>query len=319
MRVRQRLGLLAGIAILASGSVLLEIFLLRTYAAVYGQHIALLVLPLALLGAGAGALLVHLMPSLADRRAVFASLGNFASLAAAGAVAALLVAIHVKPPEAFTELGRMVAIGASAALPFAFAGMALAAAFRHARRTPGWVTFAMFSGAAFTGPIAVAFMLAGALRVGIVAGLVDGLAALAFYVVSKDLAPDTIIDPRRPWEPPLGLRHRRPRGAVVATVLLASVVLLTGDLGSPWLRLPSLRFAALDKVDVQQWTPLGLVTVDRMAGASSTWMRLDGTVGTQIFEAKSAPTPAPDEMAFLFHKDQGPVLVLAAGGGREVR
>lgn len=315
MRVRQRLGLLAGIAILAAGSVLLEISLLRTYAAVYGRHVSLLVLPLALLGAGAGAVVLHVVPSLARPRNLFASLGYFAAFTAAATLAALLVSIHVKAPVGFDELGRMTVIAVAVMLPFGSVGMAAAAAFRHARRTPGWVSFALFAGAAFAGPSVVAAVQFGAPRAGILAALFDGLGGLVFYLVARGASGEP---PMRPWEPPELNPVPRPHGGVVATVILASVVLLAGDLGSPWLRLPALRFAPFDKPEVRTWTPLGLLTVDKAVGGAA-WMRTDGTGGAQILEGKNQPPASADDLPYVLRKGQGPALILGAGGGREVR
>jgi spermidine synthase len=310
MPTRQRLGLLAGIALLACGAILLEIGLHRTYSALFGQHLALIVLPAALLGAGAGGVAVYLAPSLARPRTLFSRLGYLSLLAAVGAVAALLIIIHVKAPETLDRaaVARLAEMAVAAMLPFVFVGMALAAAFRCAPRDAGRLGFAAFGAAALTGPLAVLALRAGAPRVGLMVAIVDGLAGLAFY-----FAPRSPTAPGTPPHAPI-----RPPGAVVATLMLASCVLLAGDLGAPWLKIPGLRWAQLDKTEAQEWSVLGLLTVDRALGGNAV-MRTDGTAGVPIFDAKTTPPLQPDELAYALQKESGPVLVVDAGGGRDVR
>ena len=308
MPPRQRLGLLAGIAFLACGAILLEIALHRTYSALFGQHLALIVLPAALLGAGVGGVALYLAPGLARPRTLFARLGYLSGLAAAGAVGALLVIIHLKAPETLDRaaLGPLTQIALAATVPFVFVGMALAAALRCAPRDAGRIGFAAFGAAAIAGPLAVVALRLGAPRLGLVVAIVDGLAALAFY-----------LGPRAPHAAP---PHApvRPPGGLVATILLAASVLLAGDLGAPWLKLPALRWAPIEKAEAQEWSVLGLLTVDKPAGGAAI-MRTDGTAGVPILDAKTTPPLQPDELAYALQKEAGPVLVLDAGGGRDVR
>lgn len=322
MPPRQRLGLLAGIALLACGAVLLELCFHRTYSALFGQHLALLVLPAALLGAGTGGILLYLAPALARPRTLFSRLGYLSGLAAATTVGALLVMIHLKPPEALDRaaLGALAQIALAPTVPFVFVGMAVAAAFRCAPRDAGRLGFAAFGAAAITGPLAVLALRLGAPRLGLVVVIVDGLAALMFYLGPRHAAhaahaahPAHSAHPAHPLHTPI-----RPPGALVATILLASSVLLAGDLGAPWLKLPGLRWAPLDKAEAQEWSVLGLLTVDKAAGGAAT-MRTDGTAGAPIFEAKTTPPTQADELAYALQKEPGPVLVLDAGGGRDVR
>jgi hypothetical protein len=302
MRLRQRLGLRAGIAILTAAAVLLEIALHRVYAALFGQHLALAVLPLALLGAGAGGVVLYLAPSIARPPALLARLGYLAALTAAGTLAALLIIVHVKAPDAFDRgaLGRLLALLVPPALPAFFAGLAIFSILRHAARDLGRLGFTAFAAAAIAGPAAVALLRAGAPRIGLAAMIGDALAALCFYLAAR------------------GQPIPRTRGAVVATALLASCVLLLGDLGAPWLKISGIRWTPFDKTEVQEWTPLGFVTVDRPAGGMSA-LRTDGTFGVHILEGKTPPPFAPDELAYTLHKEPGPVAVLGAGGGRELR
>jgi Spermine/spermidine synthase domain len=309
MRFRPRQGLLAGVAVLAAGAVVLEIALARTTAALLGQHLALAAPALALFGAGLGGALAAALPGLVRRRALLARLAHLAGLAAGATLLSLLVLVHVKVPDVLDRaaLGPLAIVYLSAALPFVLVGVACAGAVRHVPGLGGRVVFAIFAGAALGGPLALGALRAGAPRVGLVVMVMDAVAALLFYLGARGgAAPDG----RNPVQ--------RPRGALVATFLLASGVLLVGDLGAPWLKLPPLRFVPVDKSEVQEWSVLGLLTVDR-ASAGVAWMHTDGTASVPIYEGKTTVPVAPDEMGYVLHRERGPVAVIGGGGGREVR
>src|SRR5215468_152471 len=99
MRLRPRTGLLVGIALLAVGSVVLEIALARATAALLGRHAALAVPTLALAGAGLGGALLAALPGLVRRPALLARLAALSGLAAAATLAALLVLVHLRVPD----------------------------------------------------------------------------------------------------------------------------------------------------------------------------------------------------------------------------
>jgi hypothetical protein len=46
---------------------------------------------------------------------------------------------------------------------------------------------------------------------------------------------------------------------------------------------------------------------------------MDGSTEAAILDPKTTTPPHPDEMAYVLHKDQGPVLVLGSGGGDDLR
>ncbi|APR77270.1 Hypothetical protein A7982_02617 [Minicystis rosea] len=308
MRVRQRLGLRAGLAILVTASVLLEIAFHRIFTALFGHHLALAVLPLALVGAGAGGVVLHLAPSLVRPPVVLARLGVFAALTAAATLAALLIIIHTKPIDALdiTAVGRLAALSVAAALPFFFAGLTIFALLRYAARDIGRLGFAAFAAAAITGPLVIAVIRIGGPRTGLVAMILDALAALALYLAARfGSASEATPLPRAP-------------GGVVATALLASCVLLLGDLGAPWLKIGGLRWASHDKSDAQEWTALGLLTVDKPASNAQA-MRTDGTASVPMLEGKALVQVSPDELPYVLHRDGSPVAIAGAIGGRDVR
>src|SRR5690242_21361688 len=99
MRFRQRHGLFAGIAVLSSGTVVLQIALTRLYSALFGHHLAFLAISLSLFGVGLGGVLLYVFPRLAAPPRLLARLSYLASLASASTVLALLVLLHTKPIE----------------------------------------------------------------------------------------------------------------------------------------------------------------------------------------------------------------------------
>lgn len=324
MRFRPRQGLLAGIAVLAAGSVVFQIALARICAALLGPHFALAVPTLALAGAGLGGALCAAMPGLVRRPALLARLTYLAGLAAAGTLATLLVIVHVKVPDGITRdsLGPIAIVFLTATLPFLFVGIGIGGAVRHVPALAGRIVFSLFGGAAVGAPLAF-----GALRVGpraaLLAGIAYALASLFFYLGARSrLLPPTQPPqsprPGRSASPPDDAEVERPHGSIVATCLLASAVLFAGDLGSPWLKLPPLRFAPNEKAELQEWSGLGLITVDKPQGGIS-WIRTDGTAAVPIYDPKTSIPVAPDEMAYVLQHEKGPVAVIGAGGGREVR
>lgn len=304
MRLRQRLGFRAGIALLAGSTTLLVIALQRVSSALLGQHLALAVLPLALAGAGLGALALHLWPSLVRPQTVLARLGQLACLTSMATLASLLILMHTKAPDAFdrASLPRFAALAAAALLPFVFAGLLLVVGLRYAGRDTGRIGFTIFAAAALTGPLAVFVLRVGAPRAVLVTLILDGLGALAFYLAARVGTEGT----------------PRLNGGLVATAILAGCVLLLGDLGAPWLKIQALRWAAVERVEAQEWTALGLVTVDKHAGGAAQ-LRLDGTAAVPIYEGKTTVPAQPAELVFALHKEPGAVLILGVGGGREVR
>jgi hypothetical protein len=309
----QRHGLFGGIAVLACGTVVLEIALTRLHAALFGQPVALLALALPLVGIALGGALVHLVPKLAPPSALLARLAYLAGAASAGTIAALLVPLNVKAFDAFDRgaMLRLAALYASSALPFVAVGAAVAAALRHAAGAASRIHFAALGGAAFGVLTTVATLTVGAPRACLLVAILYACAGVGFYVGARRGAAAAAATLSEPTE-------RRASGAVVATFVLATVVLFAGDLGAPWLKLPSLRWAAIEKVELQRWTEAALITVDKPAGGSAA-LRLDGTATTTILDGKTTPPAHPDELGYVLHKEQGPAAVLAPGGGRDVR
>jgi hypothetical protein len=201
-----------------------------------------------------------------------------------------------------SAVGPIATVYLTAALPFLFVGIGVGGAVRHVPALGGRIVFALFGGAAIGAPLAFGALRAGAPRAGLLVAIAYALASLLFYWGAHRGDPEV----------------QRPRGSIVATCLLASLVLFAGDLGAPWLKLPPLRFTPVDKSEVQEWSGLGLITVDKpQAGIS--WIHTDGASAVPMYDSKTAIPVAPDEMAYVLQHEHGPVAVIGGGGGREVR
>ncbi len=304
----QRQGLLGGLAVLSCGTVVLQITLTRLYSALFGHHLAFLAISLSLFGVGLGGVLLYVFPALCRPPALLARLAYLAGLCSAATVAALLILLHVKPMEKLdaSALSGLAVLYLSSSLPFVLAGIAVTAAVRHAARDISRVYLVDLAGAAVGGLGAIAALRAGALRACLIVAIIEAVAALCFYAGARSTGPEGTP------------RQQRASGGVVATFILAASVLLAGDIGAPWLKLPPLRWVAVEKVEFQAWNELSLITVEKASGGMA-WMRMDGSATTAILDPKTTPPLHPDEMAYILHKEKGPVLVIGAGGGRDIR
>lgn len=307
---RERTALSFGVALLSAGAIVLEISLTRIYSAFFGHALAFLAVSVSMLGAGAGAGLLRAFPGICRSPKLFSGLAYLSSLAAAATIVSLIALFHEKP-AAIATLNALRPLGltyALSALPFVFVGAAIAAALTRSAREAGALYRVDLMGAALGAPLAIVALRAGASRTGLFVAIAFALAGVVF-ALGPPAARDEAASPSV---------EARPRSAPVATAALATVVLLLGDMWVPWLKLPVMRWAGSDRIDTTEWSELGLVSVDKPSGGS-TWIRFDGGGASQILDMKTTPPLHPDEMAYVLHRDQGPVLVLGAGGGRDVR
>ncbi|WP_437494370.1 hypothetical protein WME75_22365 [Sorangium sp. So ce1014] len=299
MRVSQRSGLFSGVAALACATVLLEISLTRICAALFGEPHAFVALALPLVGAGAGGALLYLAPSLVRPPALFARMAALSSLASGATLAAIILLAQRGPASG--SLPWHALLYAASTVPFALAGLALAAAIRHAASEMPRLYLLDLAGGALGGLAAAVAIRAGAPRAALAAAIFFAVAGVFFYLGSRC----------REGE-------QRASGGLVATFVLGGFVLLAGDLGAPWLRLAGLRRGAPDRTEHEAWSERSLITVDRPR-AGTAMMRLGSAAQSPILDAKTSPPPQPEDMAYALHKDQGPALVVGAGGGRDVR
>jgi hypothetical protein len=299
----QRRGLFAGIAILSFGAVVLQIVFTRLYSALFGHHLAFLAISLSLFGVGLGGVLLYVFPSIARPEVLLGRLANISGAAAAGTLAALLGIVFTRPNERFDahEVFTLTVLYLSSSIPFVLVGLAVAAAVKSAAKDMSRLYVVDLLAAALGGLGAIAALRAGALRAGLIVTIVFALASVVFYLGGK----------RARENPP-------PNGSMVATFALCSLVLLAGDVGAPWLKLPKMRWVTTEKVEFQGWNEMSLITVEKPIGGMA-WMRMDGSAATAILDQKTTAPLHPDEMGYVLHKDKGPVLIIGAGGGRDIR
>ena len=298
---RPPLRVLAAVALVAAATLALQVLVTRIFAALLYYHFGFLAVSLALLGVGAGALLVYLQPARVQRWPLEASLARW-SLALAGSVvvaAWVLVKLDYALDDGVSA-GFLLAFGAAcaaAAVPFLCAGVTIALAVRGYTADIGRVYAFDLAGAA-VGAAAVVPLLwvvdAPTLTVALAA---LGVGAAALFA-------------------PFGREGRwTAAGAVVVTVLvgLAAVTSLfdmpvRGDL----------------EPVAERWTPLnrvlgfappegianGLVTYDRNLGEV---IRFDGRDLPGWRELQEGPPTVGYELA-----PAGRALVIGGGGGRDV-
>ncbi len=311
MRLSQRRGLLVGLALLTSAVVLLEAVFARLYALILGPHIAVAAPTLPLLGLAFGGALALVAPALTRPPRLFARLSVLTSLTAATTAIAMIVIVQPGWVEAITtpQPRRLAILYGASFAPFFFASLAFVGAARHASVNLGKVIGASLAGAAFTALCATAtFRAAGTPRAGLIAAVLAGGAAVAFYAGGQSRTGAYSQDEETPSAGP------------VATFALGAAVLLAGDIGAPWLKVPALRWTRIDRVDYLAWSPRSLLTVEKPQGGVA-WMLTDGTAREAIFEAKKNPDNHAADLAYVLHKDKdrGPVLVIGAGGGVDIK
>lgn len=311
MRLSQRRGLLVGLALLSCAVVLLETVFARLYGLILGPHITSFAPTLPLLGLALGGALVLVAPALTRPPRLFARVAVLTSFTAATASVAMIVIVQPNWVEAIStpQPSRLAVLYGASLAPFFFAGLAFVGSVRHASVNLGHVLASCLAGAAFMALCASATIrAAGAPRAGLVAAVLAGAAAVAFYAGghSKTGAYSQDEEPPSP--------------SMVATFALGAAVLLAGDIGAPWLKIPALRWLRMDRVELLAWSPRALVTVERAQGGVA-WMHTDGLAKEAIFEAKKNPDTHISDLAYLLHrdKDRGPVLVIGAGGGLDLR
>lgn len=323
MSATERRGLLAGLAALAAAAAMLELALTRVGAVVFGPEAPFAVAPLALGATALGAMLAALPEDDRPRP----SLAILAELACATAVAAIMVALHVSDSKVGAPGAEIAALGgrtrgeallvaAIAALPFGLGGAAAGAALRGVATSFGWAGTVLGLGAA-AGSVGGALALrTGGPRAALVAAVVYAIGAAAFTWAARaraaaDSPPPSATDPGH-LPPATDL-------SLAATAVVGSLVLLVGDVGAPWLKLKVARIGLPDRIEVQRWSELGLVTADR-AQSGVAPVRVDGVKRGAAVDGRGTPPAEPEDLAFAYAPDRGPTLVVdTVGAGRTTR
>lgn len=305
----QRVGLFTGVGLLAGATIILEVALTRLYSVFFGHHLAFFAISLGLFGVGLGGVLLHLFPALARPPALLRRLSYLTGAASLATVLVVIFVMTAKPVEQLDggTLLRMGKLYLVCSVPFTLVGVVIAGALKYAARDVSKLYLVDLLGAAAGGLLAIAALRFGAPRAFLVTSLLMAASCLAFALGS--------IRPKGPYSP----EERPANASVVAAFVLGVSVLFLGDLGKdPWLDMPKLKHVDMKKVQFQKWSELAFVTVDRPTRGMA-WMRFDGSSSTAILSEKTRPPRHPDEMAYVLHGGEGSVLVIGAGGGRDIR
>lgn len=303
----------AGTSLLAASATVLAIVLVRVHAAIFGAPFAVLALTAPLFGAAVAGLVLHFLQGVGRGLALHRRMAHSAGMTAAASVVAVVVAVHLKPIEAIdkSSAARIAALYLTSALPFFFAWLGCFCAMREESDRAGRTAFACAAGAAMGAVLVIPGLRVGGPRAGLLVAIAASIAALLFYEAARRAE-------RALRAPESAGRVLRPSGGVVATYVLASVVLFAGDLGEPWLKLKALRWATSDKIDFEVWTELGVVTVEKPTAGIAP-LRVDGAGAPSILEQKTQPPASASELVWTIVHDKGPILVVGPGGGADVR
>lgn len=290
-------------ALFAFAAVVLDVALVRMFSALLGQHLGLLWAILLPLGVAVGALLQIFFADLSAATFRVASVAHLTALAAPSAAIAVIFGVRAKGVDNFDSaaIQQLLIFVSTSLLPFVFAGVVSSKVLGGSHRHAAGILRSTLVAAA-CGFVASAFLLRlGPARVGLAVAVAISFSALWFAHASR-------LDPQ----------HPPANSSLVATFVLGMSVVLAGEIGAPYLKLPSLRWAGIDKTETQLWTVHGFYTVDKPQ-SNSALMRIDGTFGRSIPDGKQIPPLAADEMSYLLDKGRDPVLIVGAGGGREIR
>ena len=306
MLARPPLRVTVGVGLVAACTLALQVLLTRLFSAVLFYHFAFFSISLALLGTGAGALVLYVRPRWFERPSIEAALTRWScALAVMLALAPLVLVrlgfglgLEVSPGL----IGRLTVAAVLAALPFFAAGVVIALAIKTYVKSVGRVYAFDLAGAAL-GAIAIVPLLkivsAPTLLVSL--GVVAGLAALLFG-----------------W----GIERERALAAGTAGVAVLLVV-LAGATSLYYLPAPYERqFDRAVKGD--HWTPISRVVGYPPQGAGAAALTYDQDFAPVPAHKRGDPPPdweklelGPQSIGYAI-TGPGDALVIGGGGGRDI-
>ncbi|HEX8742981.1 MAG TPA: hypothetical protein VF712_07595 [Thermoleophilaceae bacterium] len=299
-----RIPLRAGVAVgLVAGCTLaLQVVLTRLFSAVLFYHFAFLAISLALLGAGAGAILVYVRPAWFARPSTESVIARWCVAFALLVVVVPLVVVRLDFPYltggVTAEFAAKVAVASVVAgLPFLAAGVAIALAIARYVASAGRV-YAFDLGGAGLGALLVvpALWLLDAPTLAAALGVVAGAAALL------------IAPPGRP---------ERIAGAAAAA-LAAAVCVVAGAGSLLYFDPPAQRLFGADVVS-DEWTP-----ISRVVGYSSPAVTYDQDFAP-VPDVRGRGRPdwralgtGPQSIGYELVRRGGRAAVIGGGGGRDI-
>jgi hypothetical protein len=303
MSVRQSRAIAGAVALFAFAAVVLDVALVRMFSALLGHHFGVvwaMVLPF---GVALGALLSIFTSSRPFAPFRAATAAHFAAFAAPCAAISVIFGVRAKGVDNFdiASLQQLALFFCTSLLPFVFVGLVFSRVLGASRRHATGLLRTVLAAAACAIVASAFLMRFGPARVGLGVAVAMSLSAVLFARASR-----------------LDTQGLGASSSLVATFVLGTSVVLAGEIGAPYLKLPSLRWAGIDKAETQVWTARGFYTVDKPL-SNSAILRVDGTFARAIPDSKQIPPLSADEMAYLLDKGNDPVLIVGSGGGRELR
>ena len=236
MPQRPPVRVLLAVGLVAGSTLAFQVLLTRIFSAVLFYHFGFLAISLALLGIGAGAILIYVRPEPFERRGLEVGLARFT--VAYGVLLLVAVALILRLDYTYEGItaGFVLNLGAAcvlAALPFLAAGIAIGLAVKGYVSSIGRVYAFDLAGAGI-GALAIvpAMWLLDAPRLVAVLALVAALAAALFAG-----------------------RRAAEAGAAAAVALAACALLAL----SVWTQVLDVTFGDSDRAQAQRWTPLSRV------------------------------------------------------------
>ena len=306
MIARPPLRVTVGVGLVAACTLALQVLLTRLFSAVLFYHFAFFSISLALLGTGAGALVLYVRPHWFERPSIEAALTRWSCGLAVMLALAPLVLVRLEfglgLEVSVGLIGRLTVAAVLAALPFFAAGVVIALAIKTYVRSVGRVYAFDLAGAAL-GAIAVVPLLravsAPTLLVGL--GVVAAAAALLFGWGS-------------------GRERLIAAGTAAVAVLL---VVLAGATSLYYLPAPYER--QFDRaVQGDHWTPISRVVGYPPAGAGKAALTYDQDFAPVPEYRRGGPLPdwnklelGPQSIGYAV-TGPGQALVIGGGGGRDI-
>jgi hypothetical protein len=291
---------LLGVGLVAGCTLALQVLLTRVFSNVLLYHFGFLAISLALLGVGAGAILVYVRPGWFDRIELERQLARW-SLAFAGLLAvATFVIVRLDYVYTGVNAGFALTLGAAcvlAALPFLAGGLVIALAVRGYARTIGTLYAFDLAGAGLgaAAVVPLLWLVAAPTLIVVVAGL-GAVAALLFAGGA----------PERTW-------------ALAGTGVAIVLVVLAAAAGAYDLKPPGLEPLA------DRWTPISRVLgYGQLSRTGSAYVTYDRVIGEIVPHRRGNPPPdwrrtqeGPQSVGYRL-TGPGRALIIGGGGGRDI-
>ena len=297
---RPPLRVLVGVGLVAGSTLALQVLLTRVLSNVLLYHFGFLTISLALLGVGAGAIVVYVRPAWFDRIPLERQLARW-SLAFGGLLAvAIFVIVRLDYVYSGIDTGFALTLGAASALaavPFLAGGLVIALAVRGYARDIGTLYAFDLAGAGL-GAVAVVpllWLVPAPTLIVVVAGL-GALSALLFAGAT----------PERVW-------------ALAGTAAAVALVLLAAVGGVYDLKPPGVEPVA------DRWTPISrVIGYGPLSKSGSGFVTYDRVIGEVVPYRRGEPLPdwratqeGPQSVGYRL-TGPGRTLIIGGGGGRDI-